>query len=182
MKRLLISSILALALMVVPISGALAADFAEVSITATPSYVSITNTEASWAVGSVAVSTAYWWTADGNAPDPEPFEAADMKSTITNTGSVAEDVGIKVAAFSGGDGWTISTDDSPAEGENSLRAGITGTTNEAAMVQVITTNTSLTTSLGSSSTIKWCMEMETAASFADGAEKTGVVTITATAA
>jgi len=182
MKRLLSSSILALALMVVPISGALAEDFAEVTVTATPSYLALTNTEASWPVGAVEVSSTYWWTTDGNAPDPEPFEAADMKSTIENTGTVAQNIGIKVAAFTGGGGWTISTDDTPIEPEISIRAGITGTANEAAMVQVITTNTELKGNLASAGTIKWCMEMETPSSFADGDERTGIVTLSATAA
>ena len=151
----------------------------DVTITATPTYIALTNSEASWPVGTVIASTAYWWTADTLAP-AEPFVDGDMKSTITNTGSVAEDIDIKVAAFTGGDGWTISTDDTPVEGEISIRAGVTGTANEAAMVQVITTDVELTGSLASLGTIMWCMEMETPASFTDGVEKEGVVTLTAT--
>jgi len=181
-KLLRIVAILAsvIVLAVSSVMPVMAATTQDVTITATPTYIALTNSEATWAVGVVTASTAYWWTADDNAPDPEPFEAADMKSTITNTGSVAEDIDIKVAAFTGGDGWAISTDDSPAEGEISIRAGVTGTTNEAGMVQVITTDNELTGSLAAAGTIKWCMEMETPASFTDGAEKTGVVTLTAT--
>ena len=178
LRRGLWSVVFALALLVVSAAPALAATTAQVTVTATPEYIAMTNSEDSWAVGNVAASTTYWWTADGNAPDPEPFEAADMKSTITNTGSVAEDFDVKVAAFTGGVGWTISTDDSPGENEVSVRAGVTGTANEAAMVQVITTDEELTSNLASSSTIKWCMELETG-TFTDGVAKSGVVTLTA---
>jgi hypothetical protein len=172
--------ILALALCLGLAVPALAATSATVTITATPTYIAMTNSEASWAVGTVAVSSTYWWTSDDLAPE-EPFVDGDMKSTITNTGSVAEDIDIKVANFTGGDGWTISTDDSPEEGEISLRAGITGTANEGAMVQMITSDSELVDNLASSGTKKWCMEMETPSSFTDGAEKTGTVTLTASA-
>jgi len=179
MKRKLLLILVAVMLAVIPITGVFAATSAVVTITATPTYIAITNSEATWAVGTVAASSTYWWTADDLAP-AEPFEDGDMKSTITNTGSVAIDVDIKVAAFTGGVGWTISTDDSPAEGEISVRAGITGTANEAAMVQVITTDNELVGSLAASGTKLWCMEMETPASFTDGVAKEGVVTLTAT--
>jgi hypothetical protein len=182
-KRILVkvgAVVLSLALCLGFAVPALAATSAAVTITATPTYIAMTNSEASWAVGTVATSGTYWWTSDSNAPE-EPFIDDDMKSTITNTGSVAEDIDIKVANFTGGNGWTISTDDSPAEDEVSIRAGITGTANEAAMVQVITSDTELVDNLASSGTKKWCMEMETASSFTDGAEKTGTVTLTASA-
>jgi hypothetical protein len=173
-----LASVVAIALGTV--TPALAATTADVTVTATPTYIALTNSEATWAVGTVAASTTYWWTADSNAPDPtSPTEAADMKSTITNTGSVAEDIDIKVAAFTGGTGWTISTDDSPAEGEIAILAVVTGG-DTASMTQVITTDSELTGSLASSGTIKWSMKMITPASFTDGVEKSGTVTLTAT--
>jgi len=160
---------------------AFGATTATVTVTATPTYIAVTNSENAFAIGTVVINTTYWWTADGNAPDPEPFEAGDMKSTITNTGSVSEDIDIKVAAFTGGVGWAISTDDSPGENEISIRAGITGTANAAAMVQVITTDTELVDALAASGTKAWCMSAETG-TFTDGVEKSGTVTITASAA
>lgn len=180
MKRLLriiipvIISLILVIGMVIPVSAATTQD---VTVTATPTYLAITNSEASWAVGVVATSGTYWWTGDTTAPE-EPFIDGDMKSTITNTGSIASDVDVKVAAFTGGVGWTISTDDTPAAGEISLRAGITGTANEAGMIQIITTDTELVDNLAAAGTKKWCMEMETPASFTDGVEKSGTVTLT----
>jgi len=177
MRKRFWSLTLALALLAASAVPVFAATTQQVTVTATPEYIALTNSEASWAAGNVAASGTYWWTSDTEAPE-EPFVDGDMKSTITNTGSIAEDIDIKVAAFTGGVGWAISTDDSPGEDEVSLRAGITGTANEAAMVQVITTDTELKSNLASSGTVKWCLEMETG-TFTDGVEKSGTVTLTA---
>lgn len=181
MRKLLISLSFALILILSTTIPAFSATTQDVTITATPTYIALTNDTATWAAGMLAASTTYWWTADSNAPAPEPFEAADMKATITNTGSVAEDIDIKVAAFTGGTGWTISTDATPSEGEISVRAGITGTTNAAGMVQILTTDSELIDNLAASGTKKWCMNMITPASFTDGVEKSGTVTLTASA-
>jgi len=180
MKRLIVSLVVALMLVLIPAQAVFAAITQDVTITATPTFIALTNSEAAWTVGTVVGSSTYWWTADTLVP-ADPFVDGDMKSTITNTGSVAEDIDIKVAAFSGGAGWTISLDDTPVEGEISLSAGATGTLDEASMVQVITTDTELINAWASLGTKMWCMEMETPASFVDGDEKTGVVTLTATA-
>lgn len=177
MRKGLWSLTLALMLLAASAVPVFAATTQTVTVTATPEYVALTNSEDSWAVGNVAESSTYWWTDDSNAP-ADPFVDGDMKSTITNTGSVAEDVDIKVAAFTGGVGWSISTDDSPGEDEVSLRAGITGTANEAGMVQVITTDEELVSDLAAAATKKWCMELETG-TFTDGVAKSGTVTLTA---
>jgi hypothetical protein len=177
MKRKLIGILLALGMLFGMSAPAFAATTADVTITFTLQSLALTNDTATWAVGTVLPSTAYWWTTDGNAPSPEPFEAADMIATITNTGNVAEDVDVHTHASTGGAGMTVSTDDSPAAGEFSLRAGFTGTTNEAAMIQVITTNTELISNLAAAGTKKWCMELETPPS-GDAAQQTTTVTLT----
>jgi len=174
--------VMVLGMLAVPISPAFAATTADVTITATPTYIAMTisNAPNTWAIGTVVINTTYWWTTDGNAPSPEPFEDADMKETITNTGSVAEDIDVKVAAFTGGVGWTISLDDTPAENEVSVRAGITGTTNAAAMVQVITTDSEIIDNLAASGTKKVCLSLKTG-TFTDGVAKSGTLTYTASA-
>ncbi len=180
MRTKLLALLLAVTLFIgvaVPVGAATTQD---VTITATPTYIAMTNSEASWAIGTVSTSTTYYWTADGLVP-AEPLVDGDMKSTITNTGSVAEDIDIHDHDFTGGVGWTISTDDSPGENEVSLRAGITGMANRAAMVQVITTDAELVDSLAASGTKMWCLELETG-TFTDGVAKSGTVTLTASAA
>lgn len=184
MKRLrvLLPIIVALIAIVSFSLPAMAATTATVTITATPTYIAMTisNSPNTWAIGTVVASTSYYWTADGLVP-AEPFVDGDMKETITNTGSVAEDFDVKVAAFTGGTGWTISLDDTPAEGEISIRAGYTGLATNAAMTQVITTDTELISNLAASGTKMVCLTMKTPATFADGVAKSGTLTYTARA-
>ncbi len=154
----------------------MAATTADVTITATPEFLSITNDSGNWTIGAVAEATTVWFTNAGTAP-AEPLVDGDMKGTLTNAGSVTSDIAIHGHAFTGGVGWTLSTDNTPAADEVSVRAGITGMANMAAMIQVITTDTDLKTSLAAAGTIKWCMSLLTG-TFTDGAGKSSTVTLT----
>ena len=181
-SRLIVPIFIALVLVIGTTIPVAAATTADVTITATPTYIAITisNSPNTWAIGTVAENTTYWWTAAGTAPDPEPFEDADMKETLTNAGSVAIDVDVKCADFTGGVGWNISADDSPAADEASVRAGITGTANAAAMVQVINTDNEIIGTLAASGTKKICLSLETG-TFGDGVAKSATLTYTASA-
>lgn len=180
MKKVLFSMLGVLSIVLVPTASAMAATSADVTVTSTPTYIAMTNSEATWATGTVAANTVYWWTADSNAPDPEPFEAADMKSTITNTGSVPETISVHAHNFTGGVGWTLH---GTTEGENIvvLAAGATGTTNVAGMKYLVdTTPQELYHELAASGTIKWCMRLKTG-TFTDGVEKSCTVTVSVAA-
>jgi hypothetical protein len=179
LKNRILAIVLALAFTVIPVGSAMAATTADIVITATPTYIAITNSEATWAIGTVAANASSWWTAAGTAPAPEPFEANDMKSTITNTGTVAIDVGMHLHNFTGGVGWTLHGT-VPAENVVVLSAGVTGCTNEAAMLDFVdTTSQALASDLAAAGTIKWCMLLKTG-TFTDGVEKEATVTLTAT--
>ena len=182
MRRLLTSLALAL-MLVLSFSLPVFADADDtVTITATPTYIAMTLTPSSptWALSTVVHDSTYYWTADALVP-AEPLVDGDMKNTITNTGSVNEDISIKCAAFTGGSGWLLSADETPGENEVNLRAGITGMANLAAMIQVendagkVLVNELPHTS---SNTMMWCMILETG-TFTDGVAKEGVVTVTA---
>jgi hypothetical protein len=178
-RRLLVSlstAILAFGAFVVPMA---AATSATVTITATPTFIAMTLSENAWTLGAVLENTTYHWTADGLIV-AEPLVDGDMKATITNTGSVAEDFNIKVAAFTGGVGWAISTDNTPSADEVAIRAGITGMANRAAMIQVITTDTELVDNLAAAGTKMMCLELLTG-TFTDGVAKSGTLTVTAVA-
>ena len=181
MKKILFSLLGVLSIILVPSASAFAATTADVAVTATPTFVAMTNSETTWAMGVVVASTSYWWTAAGTAPAPEPFEADDMKSTITNTGSVAEDIDMHVHNFtSTGVGWTLHA---TVVGANTvvLSAGVTGCTNEAGMLDFVdTTGQKLKDNLAAAGTIKWCMLLKTG-TFTDGLEKSTTVTLTASA-
>lgn len=179
-KLCILPILLAMILAFVPTGSVFAATTADVTVTATPTYVAMTNSEATWAIGAVLENTSYWWTTDSNAPAPEPFEAADMKSTITNTGSVAEDFSIHAHDFTGGVGWVLHAT-TPAANVVVLSVGITGCTNEAAMLDLVdTTPQSFVSNLASSGTVKWCALLKTG-TFGDGVAKSATVTLTATA-
>jgi len=152
-----------------------AATSATVTITATPEYLAMTNDSGNWTIGAIAEAATKYFTADSLIM-AEPLVDGDMKGTLTNTGSVTSDFEIKVAAFTGGVGWAISTDATPAENEVSIRAGVTGMANRAAMVQVITTYTDLKTSISASGTIMWGAELLTG-TFTDGVAKSGTLTL-----
>jgi hypothetical protein len=152
-----------------------------VTITATPSYVALTNDTATWVMGVVLINTMYWWTVAGAAP-AEPLVDGDMKAIITNTGSVNEDIDIHTHAATGGAGWAISNDETTAADEFSLRVGITGMANMAAMIQCVAGDAELKDALAAAGHVHWCMSLETATGFADGLEKTIIVTLTASVA
>jgi hypothetical protein len=180
MKKTILAILLALAMVLMPVGSAFADTTAGVTITATPTYIALTNSQATWTMGTIVENTTYYWTADGLVP-AEPLSDGDMKSTITNTGSVTEDIDIKCANFTGGTPWTLSADETPGVNEINLRAGITGMATRAAMVQVENSDKELVNSLAASGTKMWCMEFESG-TFTDGVPKSGAVTLTASAA
>lgn len=183
MKRLrvLIPIVVALIAIVSFSVPSFAATSADVTITATPTYIAMTisNSPNTWGIGTVVENTFYYWTADSLVP-AEPLVDGDMKETITNTGSVAEDFDIHTHNATGGVGWTVSTDETPGENEFSLRVGKTGDANLAAMIQVITTDTEFISNLAASGTKMICFTLETG-TFTDGVAKSTTATITARA-
>jgi hypothetical protein len=178
MKRILVTLLLVSALVLTQAIPAFAATTADVTITATPEYLSITvsNSPNTWAIGAIAEATTVYWTADTLVP-AEPLVDGDMKETITNAGSVTSDVTVECADFTGGAGWTLSADETPAADEVNLRAGITGMANLAAMIQVVNAPAELIDSLAALGTKMFCLILETG-TFSDGDAKSGTLTLT----
>jgi hypothetical protein len=131
-------------------------------------------------LNTVAESTSYWWSTGAVEPDPNTnFEAADMKSEIENTGTVAVNIGIVADNFTGGVGWGLVTG---AAGVNTvhLQAGITGCASIAAMLDLEDgASQELTHNLAPAGKMKWCMLLQTG-TFTDGVAKVGLATLTAT--
>lgn len=176
MKRILFTLLAILGLVLVQAIPAYATTTADVTITATPEYLAITNDTGNWTIGAIAEAFTVYFTADTLVP-AEPLADGDMKGTLTNTGSVTSDINIKCANFTGGVGWTMSADETPAANEVNLRAGITGMATLAAMVQVTNADIELKDSIIAAGTIMWCMILETG-TFTDGVGKSGVTTLT----
>jgi len=110
MKRLFISSILALALMVVPVAGALAAPTTTVNVTAVPSFISISIDNSDWTINGINGSgvldkdTTYYSKASGSetATFSDPVTDAECWNAITNTSGIDIDLKADMADFGGG--------------------------------------------------------------------------------
>ena len=183
MKRMLIVVIAVLTLVVGMVAPALAATEQVITITATPSYMSMAFTftdahDSSWALGLVAASTnGYWWDDEGGAQaaPADPVVASDCAGLITNDGSIAIDVDLKVGNWTGGVGWGINA----TVGENLVvMKGLTeGDANEAAYLVLTEADQELITALAADAALGVDLHLETG-TFTDDAEKSTSATYT----
>lgn len=179
MKRLIISVILAMVLLVLPVSGVFAASDDAVNVTATPIYLDIDVTpDLTEALGNLAENSTTW----AYAAVPEDV-LTDGTCTFTTTNNSSVNVNISIAAtdFSEGVGWTLAG----TVGVDTvvLKAGTSGTA-WAAMVTVTNTagdNPTFHSALAASGgTEKWEFSLATG-TFGDGVAKSTNITLLATA-
>ena len=177
----LITAVIVMAFVLTP-SVAFAADTAVVEISASGSYVSITNTEATWPIGTLNATQDYWW--NGNNTDPEwPLDDVNCTSTITNTGTVDCNLTIQGVNFTGDTQWTLAA--AGGADEIALKVGISGVTDEPNMTVINGTAGQYfmnTLTWNATNTTQWEMMIESPTSFSDGVAKASNVTLTATAA
>ena len=111
MKKTLLAMLLALALVVVPVGSALADTSQDVTVTATPSYISIANAPGTWTIngldgsGVIEPNTTYYANPDGTddvTPPSATVFAIECNFQITNTSSVATDITVTWGDFTGG--------------------------------------------------------------------------------
>lgn len=110
MKRLVISFIVAMALVIIPVSGVLALTTAEVTVTAVPSYVGITIDNTAWTLngisgsGLLAINTTYYSKASGaeTTTFSDPVTDAECWHTVTNDSSVNITLKADMSNFTGG--------------------------------------------------------------------------------
>jgi len=120
MKRLVISFIVAMALVIIPVSVALAADdTATVTVTAVPSYVSITILPTSWTLNNVdgdgtgvlEIDTIYYSNTVGDTTIfSDPVTIAEAWHALTNDSTVDITLKADMANFAGGDAMTNAGD------------------------------------------------------------------------
>ena len=144
-----------------------------VSITVTAEVVSITNTKASWAIGTVAVDAVVYFSTDGTQDDDW--------SQIENTGSVTVDVEIQGTDIEGGDyDWVLAA--AAGSEQYSLYANnTTGGSNYVIEVKSSTYN-DICTDLAADGTYDWSMKFTAPSGFNandDGEQKTTTVTLVA---
>ena len=173
MKRLLVSLTLALMLVLSFSMPVFAQSTADVTVTATPTYISISNTPTSEALGSLATNSTTW--AIGTAP-ADPLTDAGCTFTVTNDGNVAENITIKATNFTGGVGWTLAS----TVGVDTvvMKAGKSGDAQSAMVVVMPTGGANFISALAVNGTMKWEFNLSTG-TFTDGVEKSTTITLTA---
>ena len=175
-RRLIVSLALALVLVLSFSMPVFAATTQDVTVTATPTYVSISNTPTTEALGMLAASSTTW--AIGTAP-ADPLVDAGCTFTVTNNGNVAENIAITATDFGGGVGWTLAS----AVGVDTvvMKAGKSGDAHAAMVVVATTGGANFISSLAAAATKKWEFNLSTG-TFTDGVEKSSTITLTATQA
>lgn len=131
----------------------------------------IVNIPISEALGILEPNTTYY--AFGSAPS-NPVEDGECTFTVNNTGSVAANVTIKCTNFTGGVGWTL-TSDSP--GENTVRITAYYSGQNPASGVVLTTSEQDFCTVNASGSLMWDFKIETG-TFTDGVLKTANITLT----
>ncbi len=175
MKKALLAILLALALTVIPVSSALAANTADVTVTATPGWVSITNSQGSFGFGVVTAGTT-------------PNTGTGW-STITNNSTVAMDINIQCDGWSpvsGTNSWTYGaagadTAQLNASSANGGSGGSSGAGNYDITVPVVPPGPAalLCDAVAVGVNPSWELELEAPSSFTHVDEQTTTVTLTA---
>ena len=146
-------------------SIAMAATTADVTITASPTYIAITNTPNNYDFGVVLAGTNK--------------SSLSTQFTANNTGNVASNVSIAAILtagnWSGGQGWIHSNTGTPGADQAGLIAGLSGWVGN---VTVSSTAAWFMNGLAAATTQQWGVEIQSPTSFGDGTQKTMIVRLT----
>lgn len=198
MRKTLIAILMALALAVVPAAGVFALTSQDVEITATPAFISISNSPGAWVINDVddlggktiLPDTLYYSNPGGDTTSPTVGGATDVECrfTITNTSSVAIDLTVVFPDHLGGDASTnsdLGTNDTTSFG---ARTYFTGQASGAWVIAQGTTSAVGYDGLAATIGIKWGLIYESQSNaWTSGTAMTNTVaganpvTITATA-
>jgi len=182
------------ALAVVMILGAtlpvFAADFANITITANPLFLSITNTPNTWTMNglvngkAVRIDTVYYSNPLGDTTAPATVNDSSCRFTVTcSTNATTCDLTVNVGNFSGG-GLVMTNSNDGSNGATTFGAysWYSGMTYSNKVIAKDTGSTAMyTTGLAADATLKWGMEIETRTdAVTAGGVSTSIATITAT--
>lgn len=191
MKRLLISVISAVALLVLLASAALAVETDTVTVTATPSYLSFSNAPSTWTINGITgnsvidISTTYYSNPLGDTTVPTATVVdGDCQFTITNTSTVVTNVKVDIGNFSGGSD-PMNNSDAGTNGAGIFGAftWYSGMTYSGKVVAKTTASSDLKASLAATTNLLWGMEILTQTdAWSGGTSSTATITITMTAA
>jgi len=161
MKKTLLAILMALALVVIPVGSALAANPEEVTVTATPSFLGIENSPSNFDFDTVVANT------DENT--------TETWFTLTNVSNVAINTTIGCNGWSGTQFWTYGPSDVDT-GQLSFGTGSGYTT-----VVPSGSTVAFVSGMVAYATQSWGLELDAPLSFTHGYVQTTIVTITASA-
>jgi len=189
MKRLIISIALAVALLVIPVSGAFAALSQNVSVTATPSFVSIANDPADWTINGltgnsvIAENTTYYSNpaSDTTAPSATVIDD-DCRFTVTNTSTVATNIVVNFPDHTNGDASinsNLGTNDTTKFGAYGY---VSGVALSSKVILKSSTSDNLISAQPATTNFLWGMEYKSQSNtWTSGTGMTSTVVMTATA-
>jgi hypothetical protein len=184
-RKTLIAILIALALVVIPVGSAFGAD---VTVTATPSYVTLNNTPITWDVGNAGTkilpnTTYYSNPLGGTTPPSATVLDGECHFTADTTGStVNTTLTVTWGTFTGG-GCDMTNSDTGSNGATTYGAycwysGMTYTNK----VVVKSTGSDAMKSAHAPGSVKWGVEIKTRTNdWTSGTASTSTLTITATA-
>ena len=170
MKKLLISIATALILLVVLAVPAMAATEQDVTITATPAFVSISNTPTSYGFGTVQTSST-------------PSTITTYFS-VDNTSSVSINctVSVTTSTWSGGVTWAHSDTATPGADTAGLKVNVGGTWGTGDIIVKYSSPNNIVTGQAANTDWQWGIKLWAPTSFGDGVQKQIIVRLTASAA
>ena len=194
MRKLLVAMLLVLALIVVPVTPALALTAQDVTVTATPAFIAIANDPGTWTVndlvgvgtkGVMVIDTVYYSNPLGDCTIPsDPVVDGECRFTITNTSSVITDLTVNFPDHAGGDASTnsdLGTNDTTKFGAYTYCTGMTYSTGKVICKKAA--SLPMKEDLAVTTNIKWGITYESQSNaWTSGTPMTSTVVITATAA
>lgn len=170
MKRIIVALLLVLVMVVSLTIPAFADTSQDVTVTATPKYIAITNAPSDWTLnditgsGKIDVDTVYYSNPGGDTTAPSATVIDDeCRFTITNASTVATDVYVNIGDFSGGDANMTNSDSDGSNGATTYGAFSwhSGMTYASKVVAKTTGSAVLKDGLAATTNIKWGAEIET---------------------
>lgn len=192
--RLLAVVGMAVALLSLSVTPALADTSQEVTITASPAFMAISNAPTTWVPndivgdgvtpkGYISPDTVYHSNPLGDATTPsDPVVDGECRFTITNTSNVATDLTVNFPDHTGGDASTnsdLGTNGATTFGAYSYCTGMTYSTGK--VIAKTTGSDAMKENLAATTDIKWGLTYESQTNaWTSGTNMASTVTITAT--
>jgi len=169
MRNRLIGVLLALVLVLIPATPALAATDADVTVTATPAYVAIADNVTSYDFGIVTASST--------------SNTSANYTGITNTSSVQTDITIAVTTntWAGGVTWTHSDTATPGADTAGMKANRGGTWGIGDIIVKFASPNYIYENAPAATNFDYGLQLIAPTSFGDGVQKSITVRVTAAA-